>query len=232
MIKIINSLKLSTKYFLGTAFGLFTLVLLAIPAVSSASTLYRSLDFGMRGTDVSSLQTFLGTYSDVYPSKLVTGYFGSLTQAGVRGFQISQGIVNSGTPTSTGFGRVGPITMAAINAQMNSGSNTTGYDNSAPVINSLSIILSNNTATLNWNTTENSAAIVYYSTLPISMIEGTPTSPITIGGSSLLVHTDLRSVHSAYLTGLQSNTTYYYVVYVRDGANNENITWPATFRTN
>lgn len=64
------------------------------------------------------------------------------------------------------------------------------------------------------------------------MIEGSQTSGVTIGGSSVLVHTDLRSSHSVTISGLNSNTTYYYVVYVRDGSGNESITWPATFQTN
>jgi len=190
---------------------------------ASAATLYRQLELGMRGDDVSSLQTFLALDSTIYPQGLVTGYFGFLTKAAVSNFQIRNGISN--------VGRVGPITMAAINAQMNGG-NTVGFDRYAPSISLLSLSTTNTGVVLNWNTSENSSAIVYYSTSPLYMLEGSPTSSVTIGGSSFLVHTDLRSVHSASISGLQPNTTYHYVVYVKDGSGNESITWPSTFHTN
>ena len=203
--------------------GVVSLLMFSLAYTASAATLYRQLELGMRGDDVSSLQTFLALDSTIYPQGLVTGYFGFLTKAAVSNFQIRNGISN--------VGRVGPITMAAINAQMNGG-NTVGFDRYAPSISLLSLSTTNTGAVLNWNTSENSSAIIYYSTSPLSMIEASPTSSVTIGGSSFLVHTDLRSVHSASLTGLQPNTTYHYVVYVKDGSGNESITWPSTFRTN
>ena len=211
--------------------GVVSLLMFSLAYTASAATLYRQLELGMRCDDVSSLQTFLATNVSIYPSGLVTGYYGQLTKAGIERFQTAQGIVSSGTPATTGYGRVGPITMAAINAQMNGG-NTVGFDRYAPSISLLSLSTTNTGAVLNWNTSENSSAIIYYSTSPLSMIEASPTSSVTIGGSSFLVHTDLRSVHSASLTGLQPNTTYHYVVYVKDGSGNESITWPSTFRTN
>ena len=64
------------------------------------------------------------------------------------------------------------------------------------------------------------------------MVEGSPSTGVTIGGSSVLVNTYLQSSFSATLTNLSPNTIYYYVIYVRDGAGNESITWPTTFRTN
>jgi len=203
--------------------GVVSLLMFSLAYTASAATLYRQLELGMRGDDVSSLQTFLALDSTIYPQGLVTGYFGFLTKAAVSNFQIRNGISN--------VGRVGPITMAAINAQMNGG-NTVGFDRYAPSISLLSLSTTNTGVVLNWNTSENSSAIVYYSTSPLYMLEGSPTSSVTIGGSSFLVHTDLRSVHSASISGLQPNTTYHYVVYVKDGSGNESITWPSTFHTN
>jgi peptidoglycan hydrolase-like protein with peptidoglycan-binding domain len=176
----------------------------------------------MKGQDVSDLQTFLAQDNTIYPQGLVTGYFGGLTQSAVSNFQARNGI-------ST-VGRVGPVTMAAINAQM--GGLVTGSDRSAPTINSLSINTTNSSATFNWNTSENSSAVIYYSTSPLSMIEASNSGAATIGGSSLLVNADLRVSHLGVLTGLNANTIYNYVVYVRDGSGNENITWPSTFHTN
>lgn len=202
--------------------GIVSLFMFSLAYTASAATLYRQLEIGMRGTDVSDLQAFLATDRTIYPQGLVTGYFGTLTRSAVSNFQARNGIAT--------VGRVGPITMAAINAQMIGG--VSGVDRTGPVIGTIAVTSSTNWATLNWNTNENTGAVVYYSTTPISMIEGSPTSGVTIGGNSFLVHTDLRAVHSATVTGLTSGTTYYYVVYVRDGNGNESVSWPATFRTN
>ena len=119
--------------------------------------------------------------------------------------------------------------MNAINAQM--GGATSGIDTSAPTIYSLGVSPASSSVAFNWSTTENASGIIYYSTAPLSMLEGSPISAIAIGGSSILANSDLRVSHSATLTGLNSNTTYYYVVYARDGSGNENITWPRTFST-
>lgn len=222
MNQIIKSFRPSIRSVFVSGLIIMALVAVSVPAVSFADTLYRQLQLGMRGSDVSSLQTFLAQDNTIYPQGLVTGYFGSLTKSAVSNFQARNGI--------SSVGRVGPITMAAINLQMNSG--VSGSDRSAPMISSLGVTMTNNSVTMNWNTNENSSAIIYYSTSPISMMEGSATSAVTIGGSSVLVNSDLRSSHSATITGLQANTTYHYVVYVRDGVGNENITWPSTFKTN
>src|SRR3989344_5479616 len=203
--------------------GVVSLLMFSLAYTASAATLYRQLELGMRGDDVSSLQTFLALDSTIYPQGLVTGYFGFLTKAAVSNFQIRNGISN--------VGRVGPITMAAINAQMNGG-NTVGFDRYAPSISLLSLSTTNTGVVLNWNTSENSSAIVYYSTSPLYMLEGSPTSSVTIGGSSFLVHTDLRSVHSASISGLQPNSSFPFGGYGKDGSGNESITWPSTFHTN
>lgn len=196
------------------------------------------LDFGDRGSEVSELQTFLSGNASFYPSGLVTGYFGPLTQDGVERYQVARGIVSSGSPSSTGYGRVGPITKASINYDMGNltggpASPVSGTDRNSPSIYSLGISTSNTGATLNWNTTENSSAIVYYGVSPIFLTEANASMGVTISSNStFLVHSDLRTSHSAVLTGLLENTTYNYVVYVRDGSGNETITWPSTFRTN
>ena len=200
-----------------------SLLVIGVPFFASADTLTRQLEFGMSGADVSALQTFLAQDNTIYPQGLVTGYFGSLTKSAVSNFQSRNGIDT--------VGRVGPVTLAAINAQMNSGS-TVGFDRSAPMIGPVNITTGTTGATINWNTSENASAIVYYNTSPLSMLEAGPNTGVTISGLSLLVHNDLRSSHSANLTGLQQFTTYYYTVYVRDGSGNESVTWPSTFRTN
>ncbi len=75
----------------------------------------QDLYFGIKNSSVSMLQSDLSADSTVYPEKLVTGYFGFLTQKAVQRFQTKYGIVNSGTPSTTGYGRVGPKTRAKLN---------------------------------------------------------------------------------------------------------------------
>jgi peptidoglycan hydrolase-like protein with peptidoglycan-binding domain len=204
---------------LGVSTLLFAMVLI-FPQVTSAASLYRQLQLGMSGSDVSDLQIFLAKDSSVYPQGLITGYFGSLTQAAVSKYQAKNGL--------SVVGRVGPLTMAKINSQMGGsvGSNV------MPVIGPLTVSTTTSGATINWNTTNNASATVYYSTSPINLTEASPTSGVVISGSSLSVNNDFTSSHSANLNNLASSTTYYYVVYVKDASGNENISWPATFRTN
>ncbi len=73
------------------------------------------LNPGARGQAVTDLQAALKTNSSLYPEGLVTGYYGSLTTKAVQAFQAKYGIVSSGTPTTTGYGRVGPKTRAKLN---------------------------------------------------------------------------------------------------------------------
>jgi len=73
----------------------------------------QNLWLGLRGAGVSSLQEFLrasGNYT--YPE--ITGYFGPATQRAVELWQTQNGVVQYGTPETTGFGVVGPATRAAI----------------------------------------------------------------------------------------------------------------------
>ena len=204
--------------FVSAGIILSALVLSGSPFIASASTLTRQLEKGMIGQDVSDLQTFLAKDATIYPQGLVTGYFGFLTKSAVSNFQSRNGI--------SSVGRVGPITLAAINSQMNSG------NNNSPAFNSINVSTSNTTANINWNTDENSAAVIYYGTSFPAMVEGSPTTGVTIGGFSVLVSTSLQINHSGVITSLSPNTTYYYVLYVRDGSGNERITWPSIFHTN
>ena len=58
------------------------------------------------GGDVSKLQAFL--------DGSVTGYFGPATETLLERWQSSHGIVSAGTPQTTGYGFVGPRTLAAL----------------------------------------------------------------------------------------------------------------------
>ena len=76
------------------------------PAVTGCFTKY--LIKGVTNAEVTTLQTVLKSDSTVYPEGLVTGYFGSLTEAAVKKFQAKYGIDQTGT--------VGPITRAKLNS--------------------------------------------------------------------------------------------------------------------
>lgn len=211
-----------TKLLVAAIIGFTSLFVLSLAYTASAATLTRQLEQGMKGEDVSALQAYLAQDNTIYPQGLVTGYFGTLTTSAVSNFQARNGIAT--------VGRVGPVTMAALNLKI--GGNVVGSDTYAPSISSLNVGVSSNSATFNWNTNENSSAIIYYGTSFPNMIEGGAGYSVTVGGLSYLVHTDLLSSHNAVINSLNPNTTYYYVVYVRDGSGNETITWPNTFHTN
>jgi len=209
--------------------GLLSVGLLAVafvfvgaPAVSSAASLYRQLELGMSGSDVGTLQTFLAQDPTIYPQGLVTSYFGSLTKSAVSNFQVRNGLDS--------VGRVGPLTMVAINAQMSGGS-TSGSDVNAPVISSVKVDAGKTTASIDWRTSESSTATIFYSDSPISLTEGTSFTDVNVSGSRFLAHSDFQTSHNANLTDLDSDTKYYYVVYVKDAAGNESLTWPETFNT-
>lgn len=108
-------------------------------AMSAAScpTFTRALKKGMSGKDVTALQTYLALDSSIYPEGTVSGYFGALTQAAVQRFQAQYGVVLSGTPSTTGYGVVGPKTAAAISLQCSQGGGATikvgGYMQVSPI---------------------------------------------------------------------------------------------------
>lgn len=95
-----------------------------------AISLYRGLSNGA----VANLQRMLiaeghlGAGND-------TGFFGPLTERAVQLFQAREGIVSGGTPATTGYGVVGPLTRAYINARIGgTTSGNTGTNVTVPVI--------------------------------------------------------------------------------------------------
>lgn len=190
-------------------------------------------DFGSRGTNVVNIQTYLASNPSFYPQGLITGYFGSLTRAAVQRFQAFYGIVSSGSPSTTGYGRVGPVTMAKMNQLIAGGGGTSG-DVSAPYISNVTVNPSSSGASFSWNTNESSTGRLYFSTSPIRFVEGDERSVGFMVTSGTLAASDnvLRTGHSASVSGLSSNTTYYYLIVATDPSGNVSISLPgATFRT-
>ncbi len=90
---------------------------------SGSVSITRWLTIGTRGEDVQRLQVFLNangftvsTSGGGSPGNETT-FFGSKTQAAVRLFQCSRGIVCSGSVTANGYGAVGPRTRAALRGE-------------------------------------------------------------------------------------------------------------------
>ncbi|MEK7192632.1 MAG: fibronectin type III domain-containing protein [Patescibacteria group bacterium] len=199
------------------------------------AALYRSLDQCDSGTDVSELQTYLASDTTIYPSGLVTGYYGSLTRGGVERFQTRYGIVSSGSPATTGYGRVGPVTRNAINAKLGMGVTPTG-DVYAPLIKNTNVSVSNNNAVISWTSSEDSEGKVYYSNSPITLSNMFDVNGVSVGEpivSGALVGYDsiTRLSHTVNITNLTPNTNYYYLIVAFDSSKNSSISLPATFKT-
>jgi Putative peptidoglycan binding domain len=186
----------------GILFTLSIITLVAAPLAAHAALLTQQLDFGMTNNDVRSLQTFLAEDVTIYPQGLVTGYFGFLTKAAVSNFQSRNGIES--------IGRVGPITLLAINNQMNSvGSTVEGAGKVThigilqPTLSNVQITPTATGANISWNSSIAAVARVMYST---SWPFNYNTAP------SVTNTTAVSMAQNVAIGNLQSNTVYYYVL--------------------
>lgn len=199
----------------------------------ASAAITRSLDIGTSGSDVTELQTYLTTNPSMYPSGLITGYFGSLTQGGVQKFQTAQGIVSSGSPESTGYGRVGPQTMTRLNTLMGSSGGGILSGEASPILSGLSVQAGQTSATFTFNTNVGTKGQAYYDVTPIRFDEATgPRQLPYVSGMASLDEGGLQTNHSITVQNLQRNTTYYYLVRGVDGVGRMSMIWPSTFRTN
>lgn len=225
MISILQNTTTTSRALMISTVVLSALALVSAPFFVQAAYLDRQLEQGMSGNDVSTLQTFLAADPTLYPRGLVTGYFGPLTVSAVSNFQSRNGI-------ST-VGRVGPITLAAFNSQMGNGGNG---DMAAQPITSINLSASDTSTVINWTTNGIARGKVYYSTLPIQMsntYESTGVSFIepTVSGTLAPYDGIARTAQAVTITGLNSNTLYYYLVESIDQSNNVSVTLPAYFVT-
>ena len=75
-----------------------------------------------------------------------------------------------------------------------------------------------------WNTNEVAQGTVYYSTLPISVVEASgPSGRVSIGGTAMADGDGMTTSHSATIAGLSPGTTYYFVLHSVDAQNNESV---------
>ncbi len=210
--------KFTNRFMKIAGISIAALALVILPGISRADTLTRNLSVGSTGTEVSSLQTFLATDATIYPQGLVTGYFGFLTKSAVSNFQSKNSL--------TADGIVGPMSRSVINQQMINGM---GGNSQAPMISDVIINTTNSGAMVNWTTNEGAKGVVYYSTSPLSTYEHE--NSVDISGSTAMTDSSLRTTQNISVQNLQSNTTYYYMIYTTDQAGNVSVTIPATFHT-
>lgn len=222
MINTIHTSKVSPRHLFLGGIAFMAIVFVGTPLLTHAqSVLYRQLEVGSTGSDVSALQTFLAQDPTIYPQGLVTNYFGTMTKTAVANFQTRNNI--------PAVGRVGPVTLGFINTQMVNRTLIGGVDDSAPIISNVRTSTNNDSATVSWTTNEAARGVLYYSATPFVMYE--QGSSVYVSGSTAMMDNTLRYSQSVTVSGLQKNTTYYYLVYSTDASGNVNITWPTTFLT-
>jgi len=215
--KFMKNTKFVQKFVLGLSVVAAVVFIIGTPMATFAATLTRTLGIGSTGTDVSSLQSFLGQDPTMYPANLVTGYYGNLTSAAVQVFQ--------GRNSIAMVGYVGPATLAALNTQMALASN----GGPAATIANISVAPGRTSAVISWNTNESARGMVYYSTSPLVTYEHYS----SVDSSGTIAATDLNFVTSqnVSLANLMPNTTYYYMIYTTDMNNNVSVSWPTVFST-
>jgi len=90
-----------------------------------------TLTIGSENSRVSNLQRFLTQTVD-FTHPTITGYFGPVTARAVQKYQCRLNIVCSGSPTTTGYGQMGPSTRAAVSAKRGLATITTTIQPTTP----------------------------------------------------------------------------------------------------
>ncbi len=83
------------------------------PATPASGSFTKNLAPGSSGSEVTLLQQTLFQDGD-YPQDIVSGYYGALTEQAVKVFQAKYGIIDYGSPATTGYGAVGPKTRKEL----------------------------------------------------------------------------------------------------------------------
>ncbi|MEK7227828.1 MAG: peptidoglycan-binding protein [Patescibacteria group bacterium] len=199
-------MKNSNRFLAKASLLLAMLAFVLVPLTSYADTFNLTLRFGSRGSEVRSLQSFLGIGAD--------GIFGRITKAAVIRYQSSNGLAADGI--------VGPMTRSVLNGgQSNNGQ--------APTISSVYVNTSRNSAIVNWSTNTPAQGIVYYSTSPLTTYERE--NSVDVSGLTAMTDSNQHSSQGVSISNLQTGTTYYYLVYVTGQNGNVSVTWPSTFMT-
>ena len=119
---LLSELQILQKELQNVKSGEAAVSIVETPISSPGTSFTTTLGKGSEGVDVTRLQQYLASDPTLYPEGLITGYFGALTEVAVKRFQQKYNIVSAGTPTTTGYGHVGPATRAKLNALLTSSS--------------------------------------------------------------------------------------------------------------
>ncbi|MDO8564773.1 MAG: peptidoglycan-binding domain-containing protein [bacterium] len=175
---------------------------------------------GAQGSNVTNLQLFLATDATVYPEGTISGFYGPLTQAAVQRFQCKRGIICSGSVSATGYGRVGPATLAVINASIaaGGGGGTVG-DVHAPIMTAGTFATTSNSVVFSWSTNEPARSRIMYGL----------SFPFLYATAPSFVDASVDANTNVVLSSLVSKSPYFYV---RESVDvNGNVQWdiPRTF---
>ncbi|MEN9413180.1 MAG: hypothetical protein RLZZ342_267 [Candidatus Parcubacteria bacterium] len=182
---------------------------------------------GESSAQVRELQTFLAADTSVYPEGLITGYYGALTTAAVQRYQCKYSIVCQGTVATTGYGRVGPMTLAEMLRQGGFGGIATGSsDLSAPILSGITVATSPSTAAIHWLSSEPATSQVLFSTAPPQL------SYESFAAMRTSADPTRDNSGNVVLSGLSPNTRYYYVLQSVDLSGNIQYDIENSFVTN
>jgi hypothetical protein len=158
LTRVADTIRAQLLMFGDNATGVTANTTTSAPACLQVNT---TMNRGDSGESVRLLQQFL-VQQGVYSSTLVTAYFGPATEAGVQAWQSRHGIVSSGTPSSTGYGRVGPSTLRAMRSGCTAGTYsgaTTAPSTTVTTVPSAPVTVAVERYTLGLNTTRGSAPL-------------------------------------------------------------------------
>ncbi len=197
----------------------------SVVSAQSFTPITSQMDPGSRGAEVTNLQTFIAANPAIYPSGLVTGYYGNLTRSAVKTFQGQYGLDQ--------VGRVGPQTITKINGIIAAGGwngNTPISVETSPSFYNVALGTGATYLTFTFNTDRATMARVVYNTSPVMFNEGDIHSNGfgAIGGFAVNSNSDMSTSHSITVPNLSSNTYYYYTVIITDTAGNVSVWGPNT----
>ena len=204
-----------------------TLLVLFVSAQAAQALITTTMDPEDNNSQVSELQAFLALDSSIYPEGIVTGYYGTLTTAAVERFQCVYDIICSGSPVTTGYGRVGPLTLAEIRVRQGGvslppvGIPSTGGDVNAPILNPPTVATTSVSALIAWTTNEAVRSRVMYATA----------WPFLFATAPSVADTTFDSTSAVQLLNLSPDTTYHYVRESIDAAGNVQYGIGTWFRT-